>query len=1102
MPLSLTAHPVATMDAFVAGQQRGANQLLAVGSDLYYVAKSQVNAAGAGGAGGHTQIYKSSDKLTWVLVATYPYGSEPPSIPTDNTQDAPCCRVGSIIYIVAISQDSTGFPPVNRLVLHRFDTATDTFVSNSALGPLQGGAGFSNFSVSPFNNGTLLVTSTTTALFGPVGAPQFQLQIYTPASDTWGASSTVFSDGSTVLKQMHDPTSDLAFCFYGKNQETGPEVRCLTVTDVLTFTDVTVFTNSFALQKSQPGLPCIATATNEIVFPYKFSPPVGAKVLRVARSPVQATPVFSNDLVEDCSTLPLNSTLQQYDLIAGPGWMAEEIGGLLYVFYDIDNGDLDDPTSQSWLYYRSSTGPGVWSTPNIAYTSVIPGEQLTPYGTAIPGFDPVILVGVIDPTLWPDISSLTDFILYSAAAPLAASCNNPPNGTVGVAYTHNFGASGGTAPYTFSLSSGALPNGLTLASDGSVSGTPSLAGTFPFTVQVVDSVASGPIAIDTVNAAESRGAGFGALPPYGPFSALGKLFHLLWIPGVAIEMCKSVDGGATWSICDAAHNPPTTLAGAPAYRTGNTITVIVPDGAGSILLFDFDLTTETWAASYTGVNAPINIDAGFLFAFFLRSTGTRIFIYRSTADTFLHGAELSVGNVWSAEFPVQTNLPDITSDAYAVLDANDVVHLFWTSGLFAPFVQQYQAVLADNSLGSFYTFPTPFTGKPYWGIPVVVANVIVAPTVFKTTGGTPGSVWVGTPLAAPVWSESGNIFPNAQAAGLTSMQSIPAFLMYDGTHLYCAKVLGDPAIPTTADRIAVSVASNALNPLAPWNDAIFFQSLPAQPIYDAMVYGVQIGTTAVLLSVDGDPTTETNTFFSAAATATVNCSITINAHGPAFVAGGGPGGGGPGGGGAGGGGAGGGGAGGGASGSGGPGGVASAYRPPMCERCCPPLLAELVPWQRPKRALEMDAPPCGSKHMAAAASIAAPATNAQTQIVQYQVPNGFRFKLKGVLLNCNCPGWTPGDGNAVFSVTLNKPLGSAAAQGTPLRGLSSVLVPLGSFAQGPWPVSDGEHPVFESRDVVRVLVSSNPLVIAPGLPNVFTAMLVGHIWPLTSQAVG
>ena len=67
-------------------------------------------------------------------------------------------------------------------------------------------------------------------------------------------------------------------------------------------------------------------------------------------------------------------------------------------------------------------------------------------------------------------------------------CNNPPNGEVGVAYSHAITAAGGVAPYTFSIIAGSLPTGLSMASNGSITGTPTVAGTFPFTVQVTDSL--------------------------------------------------------------------------------------------------------------------------------------------------------------------------------------------------------------------------------------------------------------------------------------------------------------------------------------------------------------------------------------------------------------------------------------------------------------------------------------------------------------------------------------------------------------------------------------------------------------------------------------
>jgi hypothetical protein len=61
-----------------------------------------------------------------------------------------------------------------------------------------------------------------------------------------------------------------------------------------------------------------------------------------------------------------------------------------------------------------------------------------------------------------------------------------PDGDAGVAYSQGLTASGGNSPYTFSLLSGSLPPGLTLSSDGIISGAPATAGTFDFTVQALD----------------------------------------------------------------------------------------------------------------------------------------------------------------------------------------------------------------------------------------------------------------------------------------------------------------------------------------------------------------------------------------------------------------------------------------------------------------------------------------------------------------------------------------------------------------------------------------------------------------------------------------
>ncbi|MBQ6973039.1 MAG: putative Ig domain-containing protein, partial [Synergistaceae bacterium] len=68
----------------------------------------------------------------------------------------------------------------------------------------------------------------------------------------------------------------------------------------------------------------------------------------------------------------------------------------------------------------------------------------------------------------------------------AITTSSLPNATVGTSYTQVLTASG-TAPITWTHTSGKLPDGITLSSDGTISGTPSLAGSCTFTVKASNS---------------------------------------------------------------------------------------------------------------------------------------------------------------------------------------------------------------------------------------------------------------------------------------------------------------------------------------------------------------------------------------------------------------------------------------------------------------------------------------------------------------------------------------------------------------------------------------------------------------------------------------
>src|SRR6202050_4062543 len=76
----------------------------------------------------------------------------------------------------------------------------------------------------------------------------------------------------------------------------------------------------------------------------------------------------------------------------------------------------------------------------------------------------------------------------STSTPLAVTTTSLLAGTATAPYSATLTATGGTGSgYAWSVSTGVLPGGVTLASSGIVSGTPTAAGTFNFTTAVTDS---------------------------------------------------------------------------------------------------------------------------------------------------------------------------------------------------------------------------------------------------------------------------------------------------------------------------------------------------------------------------------------------------------------------------------------------------------------------------------------------------------------------------------------------------------------------------------------------------------------------------------------
>ncbi|MEW6130392.1 MAG: putative Ig domain-containing protein [Acidobacteriota bacterium] len=81
-------------------------------------------------------------------------------------------------------------------------------------------------------------------------------------------------------------------------------------------------------------------------------------------------------------------------------------------------------------------------------------------------------------------------LVVKAAAVLTITTKELPRGSVGTSYSQQLGASGGQTPYTWTIQSGSLPEGLTLTQTGNLQGTPERAGTSSFTLKLTDATSA------------------------------------------------------------------------------------------------------------------------------------------------------------------------------------------------------------------------------------------------------------------------------------------------------------------------------------------------------------------------------------------------------------------------------------------------------------------------------------------------------------------------------------------------------------------------------------------------------------------------------------
>ncbi|MFD2720682.1 putative Ig domain-containing protein [Hymenobacter monticola] len=242
-----------------------------------------------------------------------------------------------------------------------------------------------------------------------------------------------------------------------------------------------------------------------------------------------------------------------------------------------------------------------------------------------------------------------NYLLTSSAPTITLAPATLPDGAVGTAYNQTLTASGGTAPYTYAITAGALPAGLTLSSAGVLSGTPTAGGSFSFTVRATDaSAAPGPYS----------GSRAYTLLVAAPIIVLNPPTLPGGMRGTAYSQALSASGGTapyTYAITAGALPAGLTLSsagvlsGTPAASGSFSFTVTATDAStGDGPYFGLRSYTLTIAAP-TITLAPATLPNGTVAVAYSQtltaSGGTAPYTYAITAGALPAGLTLSSAGV-------------------------------------------------------------------------------------------------------------------------------------------------------------------------------------------------------------------------------------------------------------------------------------------------------------------------------------------------------------------------------------------------------------------------------------------------------------------------
>ncbi|MCD9570212.1 putative Ig domain-containing protein [Pseudomonas protegens] len=371
-------------------------------------------------------------------------------------------------------------------------------------------------------------------------------------------------------------------------------------------------------------------------------------------------------------------------------------------------------------------------------------------------------------------SSPATVTLTVSAPTLAITPTTLPDGIQGTTYNQTVTATGGTTPYTYAISAGSLPAGLSLnTSSGVISGTPTVSGTFNLTVTVTDA--------NSATGSRAYTLQMNALPPVA-----NAVSATVAANSSANPITLNITGGAASSVAIA-----TAASHGTATASGTSITYTPTAGYSGSDSFTYTATNASGTSSPATVTitvsapsitlAPGSLSNGSIGTAYHQTVtatgGTAPYTYAITAGSLPAGLILNTATGAISGTPMASGTLNLTITATDANSATGSQAYSITIGVQAPVANAVSATVAANSSAN--------------------------PITLNITGGAASSVAIATAASHGTATASGTSITYTPTAGYSGSDSFT----YTATNASGTSSPATVSLSVSAPALSITPAS-------------------------------------------------------------------------------------------------------------------------------------------------------------------------------------------------------------------------------------------------------------------------------------------------------